>query len=394
MPSIRAPATEEPRLTPTYSHGDSRYRRLFETAQDGILILDADSGRIIDVNPFMSSLLGFSPYEFLGKELWEVGLLEDAERNRAASKELRERGFIRYEDLPLKSKRKPQGIDVEFVSNRYVDNGRPVIQCNIRDITTRKRAELETRRRMEALAAADRQKDHLLAMVSHELRGALGPIMIALDILRQEAEAESARQQLARSVIERQMAHLCQHVDDLLDASRIAAGAMRFELERIDMRLPVERAVEWVRSSEARRGHSFVITKPDGPCWVNGNATRLEQVVVNLLINAAKYTADGGVISVALSDEEGRVELHVSDTGVGITADMLALVFEPFVQADTSVGRAEGGLGIGLTIVRRIVSLHGGTVTASSGGLGAGSEFIVSLPSLPSTSVQEHPNAA
>ena len=359
---------------------ETRYRRLFETAQDGILILDADTGRIIDVNPFLSTLLGFTREEFLGKELWEVGLLEDAARNRVAAQELRERGYIRYENLPLRSKLQAKGIDVEFVSNRYVDNGHEVIQCNIRDITDRKRLERETRKLARTLTEADQRKDEFLAMVSHELRAPLAPIMTAMAILRSESESESPRQRQALAIIERQVTQLSRLVGDLMDLSGVATGRIRLQFERIDLRKIVHRALDVVQSTNGPRQHNLVTALPDRPAWVRGDAARLEQVALNLLSNAVKYTDDGGVISVSVSREADHVELRVADTGVGMAADDLARVFDLFMQVDTSRDRSQGGLGIGLNIVQRLVELHGGTVRARSDGLGAGSEFIVSLP--------------
>lgn len=362
---------------------ETRYRRLFETAQDGILILDADTGRIIDANPFLSTLLGFTREEFLGKELWEVGLLEDAARNRAASQELRERGFIRYEHLPLRSKWQAKGIDVEFVSNRYVDNGHEVIQCNIRDITDRKRLEREKRKLAHTLTEADQRKDEFLAMVSHELRAPLAPIMNAVAILKSDHESESPRQRQAVAIIERQVTQLSRLVGDLMDLSGVATGRIRLQFERLDLRNIVHRALDVVQSTHGERQHNLVTALPDVPAWVSGDAARLEQVALNLLSNAVKYTDDGGVISVRVNGEADHVELRIADTGVGMAAHDLPRVFDLFMQVDDSRRRSQGGLGIGLNIVQRLVELHGGTVQAYSAGLGAGSEFIVSLPAAP-----------
>ena len=170
--------TDRSRAEAAVKHSEVRYRRLFETAKDGILILDADTGKVIDANPFMTALLGYSHEEFLGKELWEIGLFRDIKDSQAAYRELQEKGYIRYEHLPLET-RSGQKVEVEFVSNVYTENYHQVVQCNIRDITERSRLQRLTQEQAEALADLDRRKDEFLAMLSHELRNPLAPILNA-----------------------------------------------------------------------------------------------------------------------------------------------------------------------------------------------------------------------
>src|SRR5688572_23533703 len=293
-----------------------RYQRLFATAHDGILLLDANTGRIIDANPFMTNLLGHSHDELLGKELWEVGLLGSAERNRATSDELREPGFVRHEDLFLQSTAYPDGIDVEVVSNRYAEDHHQVIQCHIRDITARTRATRTTTRRVEELVAAERRKDEFLAVLSHELRNVLAPVANALQILRMEQEAITASPNRARTLIERQMGHLSQLVDDLVDVSRLEAEQLRYRPRRIDLRVAVERSLEAVSAANVHRNHHVTVSLPHDPVWLDADAARIEQVLVNLLSNAVKYTDDGGRISVRVSNGPGRAELRVADNGI------------------------------------------------------------------------------
>ena len=183
-----------------------RYRRLFETAKDGIFILDADTGKILDANPFMSELLDYSQDEFLGKELWEIGLFNDKSENEAAFRELQEHGYIRYDSLPLETKNGKKA-EVEFVSNVYQVDGRTVAQCNIRDISERSRLEQELKDQREALADLHRRKDEFLAMLSHELRSPLAPIANAVHLLRLRKNEDSLQQQ-ARTIIERQVTQL------------------------------------------------------------------------------------------------------------------------------------------------------------------------------------------
>ena len=368
------------------SGSERRYQRLFATAHDGILLLDANTGRIIDANPFMTNLLGLSHDELLGKELWEVGLLRDTER-RSTPDELREPGFIRHEDHFLQSAAYPDGIDVEVVSNRYEEGDHQVIQCHVRDITERKRAALSTAGQVEDLLVAGRHKDEFLAVLSHELRNVLAPVANALQVLRLEQEAVSLLPNRGRLLIERQMGQLSHLVDDLLDVSGIAAGRLRFQPARIDLRVVVQRSVETVFGADIARHHQVTaghhqvtIAVPHDPIWLEGDAARMEQAVVNLLMNAVKYTDDGGRIAVHVTHGPGRAELRISDSGIGMVPEELARVFDPFVRAEGARQRSPAGLGFGLTIVRRIVEMHGGSVVAHSAGLGAGSEFVVFLP--------------
>ena len=348
-----------------------RYRRLFETAQDAILILDGDTGKIVDANPFLRDLLGYSPEELLGKELWQIGLFQDIEASRAAFRQLQEKGYIRYEDLPLETK---YGIrrEVEFVSNVYRVDGQRVIQCNIRDITDRKRAE-------GALQEADRHKDQFLAMLAHELRNPLGTLRNAIEVMRLR-DTDDREVQWACGVTERQVQQLTRLVDDLMDVSRISRGKISLQMEPVDMAAVVARAVEICRPLIDAHKHSLHVSLPEQAVRVRGDLTRLTQILSNLLNNAAKYTEQGGCIELIVELSGGEAVLRVRDTGVGIAADMLPHIFEMFTQVQGSVSRSEGGLGIGLTLVRGLVTLHGGTVAAQSEGYGQGSEFVVRLP--------------
>jgi PAS domain S-box-containing protein len=174
--------TDHRRAEAAIKHSEVRYRRLFQKAKDGILILDAETGKVIDANPFMTDLLGYSHEEFLGKELWEIGLFQDIEQSRAAYRELQKTGYVRYEHLPLES-RNGQKIEVEFVSNVYAENHHQVVQCNVRDITERSRLLRLTQEQAAALADLDRREDEFLAMLSHELRTPLAPILNAALLL-------------------------------------------------------------------------------------------------------------------------------------------------------------------------------------------------------------------
>jgi PAS domain S-box-containing protein len=362
---------------------EARYRRLFETAKDGILILDARTGRIADANPFMTELLGFPRDEFLGKELWEIGLFSDISENQAAFRELQAKGYIRYANLPLQTRRQ-QKVEVEFVSNVYEVDHRKVIQCNIRDISERCGLERMTQLQAAALADLHRRKDEFLAMLSHELRSPLAPILNAVHLLRSQGTENLIHHQ-ARGIIERQVGHLSRLVDDLLEVSRITSGKVRLHRERLDLRGIVKGAVESVQSTIDRRHHELLVTMPSEPVWLSVDPNRMEQVIVNLLNNACKYTEEGGRLAITVAVEEDQAVLRVHDSGVGIASDLLPHIFDLFIQADKSLDRSDGGLGIGLALVQRLTELHGGTVQAFSAGVGQGSEFVLRLPASPSS---------
>ena len=355
-----------------------RFRRLFLTAKDGILILDAALGTIIEANPFMCGLLGYEVEDFLGKELWEIGLFRDKDANRAAYAKLRETGYIRYEHLPLKTRGGGE-VDVEFVSNLYTVGDHQVAQCNIRDITERSRLEREARAQAAVLADLHRRKDEFLAMLSHELRNPLSPILNAVHLLRLQGD-ENLIQHEARRIIERQVGQLAHIVDDLLEVARFTSGKVRLDPMRLDVRSIVERAVETTRPLIDAKRHSLTVDVPAEPIWLDADPTRLEQVVVNLLNNAAKYTDEGGRMWLRARVSGREMALSVRDSGIGIDLEKFPDIFDMFTQADRSLDRSRGGLGIGLSLVQRLVEMHGGTVEVHSDGPGRGSEFTIRLP--------------
>ena len=357
-----------------------RYRRLFETAKDGILILDTESGRITDANPFMSELLGYSHEHFLGKELWEIGLFSDKAANEAAVRTLQDKGYIRYEHLPLETSRGLR-VEVEVVANAYREDHHKVIQCNIRDITERSRMEQQSSQQTAALSDLHRRKDEFLAMLSHELRNPLAPIINAVQLLQLQEKNETKLQRQARTIIERQVGQLTRLIDDLLEVTRITTGRIHLQQERVGLNSVVERALETARPLMDQRSHELAVSLSPQPIWLHADAARLEQVVVNLLTNAAKYTADGGHISISAQLKGDEAILRVRDSGVGIAPELLPHIFDLFTQAERSLDRSQGGLGIGLCLVQRLVEMHGGRVDVSS-VLGEGSEFVVHLPAM------------
>ena len=223
---------------------------------------------------------------------------------------------------------------------------------------------------------ANRAKDEFLAMLGHELRNPLGAITNATSVL--DLVASDDRVAAARAIIARQAAHLARLVDDLLDVARVQAGRVELQREAVDLRKLVERCAETLTTAEHAQERELVISST--ALFVDGDPARLEQIITNLLANALKYTRPGGHIWVNASRDGNRAVLRVTDDGIGIAPDVLPRVFDLFVQADRSLDRSKGGLGLGLTLVKRLVDLHGGTVSARSGGPDKGSEFVVELP--------------
>ncbi len=236
-------------------------------------------------------------------------------------------------------------------------------------------------RRADDLAEANRGKEEFMAMLSHELRNPLSPILNALAILKQIRTTDPIIRQ-AGGIIERQVGQMVRMVDDLLDISRITKGKLRLTKERVDLRTVMNRAADSARPLLSARQHEFSLLLPTEPLWVEGDPGRLEQVAVNLLSNAAKYTDPGGLVRMSVAREGDDAVVRVIDNGVGIPAEMLPRIFDLFTQVDTSLSRSRGGLGIGLALVRTLVEMHDGRVTAASGGLGKGSEFAVKVPML------------
>jgi signal transduction histidine kinase/ActR/RegA family two-component response regulator len=245
------------------------------------------------------------------------------------------------------------------------------------DITQRSVMARQIQEQAASLAAQNQQKDEFLAMLSHELRGPLSPITMAVQMLGNENDG-SAQQQHARAVISRQTGKLVRLVDDLLEAARITSGKIRLEPRAVSLNAILERAVETTISKVDEKGQTLTMSQPHWPVAVLADADRMEQVLVNLITNAVKYTADGGHITVSLETVGELAQLTVRDSGIGIAPELLPTIFDLFVQEDRSLARSQGGLGIGLSLAKRIVELHGGSIAASS-AVGEGSSFVVTL---------------
>lgn len=496
--------TERAEAASALKTSEARYRRLFETAQDAILILEEDTGTILDANPFVIELLGYSLDELLGKELWEIGLFSDKAESKAAMEQLQKEGYIRYENMPLETKAgKP--VEVEFVSNSYKVGDDVVIQCNIRDISDRKWAEETARvsaerfrflaesvplmiftatpdgaidyvnrqftgftglvcgdvkengkwtfthpdesdertsawahaissgepfqhecrfrgsdgtfrwhltrasalrdasgkiqiwvgsstdiddrksveegliRQYQESEALSRAKDEFLATSSHELRTPLTSMLGWSELLVSGGLDAETQLEAVESI--RQSAKIQSRlIDDMLDVSRLLTGKLELHSEPVDITATLLLAIRAItpaaENKNIRLDTSFASNVPR----VYGDATRLQQIFWNLLSNAVKFTPAGGSIRIRLTSNDGHAAVEVRDTGEGIRPDFLSRVFERLSQEGGSSTRRHGGLGLGLSIVKQLVEMHGGTVRAESEGPGWGSTFVVTLP--------------
>ena len=266
-----------------------------------------------------------------------------------------------------------------YGAHRLDESGRPTRMVGLMlDITARKQSEEALRAQTDALREADRRKDEFLAMLAHELRNPLASVGNAVSLLRTDASEE--HRAWAAGVLERQTAQLARLIDDLLDVSRITRGKIALRRECLSIAAALDHAAVSVRPLMQERGHELVCDYPRGSLWVEADPTRLEQIVLNVLSNAAKYTPPGGRIELRAARSGPDVTIDVRDNGLGLTAEQATSMFELFAQGERTAARTEGGLGIGLTVARKLAELHGGSVSAASEGAGRGSTFTVRLP--------------
>jgi PAS domain S-box-containing protein len=378
-----------------------RYRRLFETAQDGILILDADSGKIIDVNPFLLDLLDYPFESMIGLQLWEIGLFEDIAANQAAFAKLQTEEYIRYENHPLRTKAGKQ-IQVEFVSNVYFVGSAKVIQCNIRDISVRAEFQAASKSHAETLELAGRARDEVIAVLSHELRTPLAAISSMIDLLELGPETVGRPEQTdspplfdksALAFIRRNVQSLVRLVTELLDFTHIAHEALGMELVKVDAHELIRFALRNLESQQKGTGIGIDLRLQARHSHIRADAGKLEQVLSNLIGNALKFTPQGGKVSIVTRNEpNGKLVVEVTDTGIGIPADALSRIFSPFEQGDSSIHPRYGGLGLGLSIARTLMKAHGGTLEAESEGPGQGAKFTARFKiddSLPDLATQD-----
>jgi len=316
-------------------------------------------------------------------------LLTEVAQDEEHLRLLRTLGLKSYLCVAMKARGRVVGV-ITFVAS---ESGRPYTRMDLalaEELAARAAVAVENSRLYAELRDADRRKDEFLATLAHELRNPLAPIRNALAILKTPA-ADPAVVERSRGMMERQVQHLVRLVDDLLDVSRVMRGRIELRKERLDLATVIGHAVETAQPVIQAQGHELTVAISPSPIAVEADPVRLTQVVGNLLTNAAKYTPPGGHIWLTTERDGEWAVIRVRDSGIGLAPEMLSRVFDLFVQVDNSVARSQGGLGIGLTLARSLVEMHGGHISARSGGVGKGSEFTVRLPRARETSADAGP---
>jgi PAS domain S-box-containing protein len=373
-------ALDNARLYRTTQAAEQRYRDLVDGLEAIVWEADAATGRFTFVSRRAEELLGYPAARWVEDPGFWVTLIHPADRSAAVEACRAARREGRPHDCEYR---------VTAACGREVwlrDVGHPVRDAvgparrrgMMADVTERRRLEDERRRRAADLAEAARHKDEFLAVLAHELRNPLAPVRNALHVLRARG-GDRATREWAQDVLDRQVGHLARMVDDLLDVSRLTRGKIALKRERVDLAQLLRLGVDDHRAALERAGLVLELDLPPTPLWVEGDSTRLAQVLDNLLSNAAKFTPPGGRVTVRLRGGAGA-RIEVRDTGVGIAPDLLPYLFRTVTQADSTLERSQGGLGLGLALVRGLVELHGGRAEARSAGLGQGAEFVVTLP--------------
>jgi PAS domain S-box-containing protein len=346
---------------------EKRFAAFFERGAIAMSIVRLDDQRYVEVNDKWIELFGYSRYEAIGMTSLEL----DPEQVESVHARIRADGFVRDVELTLRKRSGEQCIGL--LSAQVVEvAGDRVIVSSFLDITDRKAAE-------HALVEADRRKDEFLGMLSHELRNPLAPISNGLFIL-DHAEPGSEQAIRAKQVVDRQVTQLSNLVNDLLDVTRIVSGKVQLQKEHLDLAEIVRRTVEDNRSLFERAGVALEVNVPSNRVPVFADPTRAAQVVGNLLQNAAKFASSGGNTRVSVAVEGRDAVIRVADDGVGMSRETLSRLFEPFTQAEQTLDRSKGGLGLGLTLVKGLAELHGGTASAHSAGIGQGTEMVVRFP--------------
>jgi PAS domain S-box-containing protein len=352
---------------------DRHFRLLVESVIDyGIFMLDPE-GNVASWNNGAQRIKGWTADEIIGKHFSVFYPKEAVDSGWPAHELAIAKREGRFEDEGWRVRKDGTRFWANVVISAVRDEGGVLrgFAKVTRDLTEKKR--------VEELEEAEKRINEFLAMLGHELRNPLAPIRNAVSILRAQKTLSTVEERVA-GVIDRQLGHLTRLVDDLLDVSRITSGKIALRLEPLDLLAPVVAAVEACRPMLDRKRQHFAFHHEDQPMRVTGDATRLTQIVVNLLTNASKYTPPGGHVTLNLERVDDRALIQVKDDGMGIAPAAIPRMFDLFVQGERGLDRSEGGLGLGLTLVRRLVQLHNGTVTAISQGSGKGSTFEVRLP--------------
>jgi len=352
---------------------------IVESSDDAIVSKTLE-GKILSWNRGAARIFGYEPQEVIGKPITVIIPPElHAEEQQILSKLRRGERIEHFDTVRVTKDGRRIAVSLTVSPVRAPDGTVIGASKVARDVSERKLAEERLRASEEALRLADRRKDEFLALLAHELRNPLAPIRYALAANKKPGRTpEQCRQ--AEEIIERQVIHMSRLLDDMLDISRITRGVLELKRTRAELTSVIGAAIETARPMLDEKRHTLVLDLPTAPVQLEADVMRLAQVFSNLLINAAKYTDPGGRIQLRARPQGGDILVSVSDNGIGIPADMLPRVFNMFFQTQSALARAEGGLGVGLSLVRGLVRLHGGSVEARSEGPGRGTEFIVRLP--------------
>jgi len=365
--------TERKQAEEILRQSEERFRLIVEGVKDyGIFMLDP-KGYITSWNAGAARIKGYAAHEIIGKHFSVFYSSEDMQADKP-TRELEaaiRNGRVEDEGWRVRKDRSLFWANVVITALYDSDQKLRGFAKVTRDMSDR--------RKVDELRSADRQKNEFLAMLAHELRNPLAPISSAVQLLKLAQVADSLVQETA-DLMDRQLKHLVRLVDDLLDVSRIINGKISLHKEPVELNSIISNAVEEVQPLLDARGHELTLSAPSRPIIVNGDAVRLAQVISNLLTNAAKYTPQPSQILLAIESKRNEVSIRVKDSGIGIPPELLGSIFSLFVQADNSLERRQGGLGIGLTLVKSIVELHNGRVSVLSLGKDQGTEFTVLLP--------------
>lgn len=421
--------SEDLQLNEKLKESEIRYRRLFETAKDGILIIDFETGSILEANPFIVNIIDRPLSEIRGKKLWEIGLFSNKDESERAFIELKTKRYIRFEDMPIK-RRDGNVAEVEFISNVYLENKTKVIQCNIRDITERKRIEnllilseknlkeqninysdlnknyavlnaelTESINRIQHInndlilskvkaEESDNLKSAFLANMSHEIRTPMNAIIGFSEFLLQPGTSKTERDKYVH-IIQESSQQLLSIISDIVDISKIEAGQISVELGLVDInKLMNELLLTYKKVNGAKSLKLFLITdRPDSLIQMQTDRNRIRQIFCNLLNNAIKFTKEGK-IEFGYKTKANFIEFYVKDTGIGIALENQAIVFERFAQAKAPDGVLNSGNGLGLSISKALVEKLGGAIHVDS-ELGVGSRFVFTIPNSSNTETSD-----
>jgi PAS domain S-box-containing protein len=377
MPALPATPSEDAE----HFHQRALLAAIVDSSDDAIVSKTLE-GRILSWNRGATRIFGYEPHEVIGKPITIIVPLElHAEEQQILEKLRRGERIDHFDTVRVTKDGQRIAISLTVSPIRAADGTVIGASKVARDVSERKLVEQRLQQSEEALRLADRRKDEFLALLAHELRNPLAPIRYAVAANKKPGRTPEQRKQ-AEEIIERQVTHMSRLLDDLFDVSRVTRGTLELKKTRTELTSIIGAAIETARPILDAKHHNLTLDLPTQPVQLEADSVRLAQVFSNLLINAAKYTDPGGQIQLRARQEPGTVVISIADNGIGISAELLSSVFTMFFRSHQALGRAEGGLGVGLSLVRGLVTLHGGSVQARSEGVGRGSEFTVRLPTV------------